>query len=1061
MSQVKAKAEILYNKLRSDREKLVKKYEANGTIRYDVACGLAFMSTAAGTTNATATTARTRTVPHFRENETTAITGATTRTVINFDGPAQGTVLSVKDFNQSQGIPSGTMIDAFRARASGKVVELYANDQCLRWGMIILADVPCMLRIMDDINSFHASIAPTFTGAVSGLAGAPVVDPNVRGLVHSLPGKVEIQAVTHRGLFKPHNYRGDADLLKNPISLWSHADKSRQSTSLLGVNSLIRMWGKDQVIDLAGRTVDVHERPNQFAAFSVIVDLSDSHFAGLSTKGAQNAHIFSSTGLGRLGRNNHFAIRGHFCRRVLVEGIQSGDQTAKNKGSYFGTAIFNDSSEIIFKDVHQEQLNHHVPRSSLGLSWYADLTVNEILFAKLETTTTWGTGANYPWLKWETGIPDGQASDIFGNGRKTLYPIIKSVAELEAAGLSNTNATEVRNLLIAAQEAYRASAKNADDVYTQINVGHGANFVPLTNGRVERAEQMSRTTNLVVANPLNRSEGNMYPDSVSYGFRAGSTSEGVGNLASARGGTAQEVYLIDCSFQKMALSMMEAVSIASDSFGLMKSFNGQALRPLGYSNSRNPVAGIAAASMHVSQAKLAELFSKSDSTKVSPPSSPFVDSDLDTASKAFANTNAATSNQAAYTTNTYVTAKDVNGLYKGHDILEASLATLTAVGRLAKHFTAAGPAATLSGLNNSNTDIGILAWRYSMMQALGADTACHVGLKGGYQGDLLDRTMATPNVTNDGELYPWFRSSAKTGSARLDGTQASTTIVDKDSDYVAAAADPDRNREVITTGYLACPLPEPTDALFKFEFELVDPTNEFGGVQMKLVHADSGDAVTYGECATLLGFDALGLNKMDSAAECVYNLVENLDGQNHVHKGQFGIRFDQITDCGAIRCRVNALENGGFAPEVRMIASKETSEALGTTDPLRPGSKVNDAHGVSINGVTNCYLEDIEVTDLLTLGDVHGVEIQGQSKNVEVNGAKFTGLHAGEIYPGADAFSLSNKIGRYYNVGPQKSIGVRVSSNCTDVVVKNIVASEVTSPAPENAKPASLEIAPK
>ena len=1113
MSQIKSKAESLYNKLKASREKLVKQYEAAGTIRYDVATGIC-PPNAAGVPNTTAPTRREKSVTQYDEVGKNPIT----RTVLDF------TAISVA--NIADGISSGTMKDAFAKRATGKVVELYANDSCLRYGGILLWEVPCMLKIMDDINSLHNGVFPLFDTNT----------PGARGVVHSLTDKVEAERLAHRGFFKPVHYRGDADWMKNPVSLWSQTDLSRQSIFLFGVNSLIRLWGKDQVIDLNGKTVDVHSRPNLVAAFAVIIDFSDSHFAALSTKGSVNTHVFSSTGKGRLGRNNHFALRGHFVKKLLVEGLQFGNKKFQNKGSYFGSAIFNDSSEVVMRDCHQEQLIKHAPRSSLGLSWQADITISDSLFAKFELSSTFnaaGANANYPWMTWPDKVLAD--ADTYGNNKTSPFPKIKTGAELETAGVTAGQGATVRNLLLAAMDAVRASQKHNDDVYIQVNIGHGRNFVPLTNGTLlERAEQAPRTTNLVVAQPVNNAEDrHMYPDSVAYGFRAGSTDEGVGNLSSTRGGTAQEVYLMDCSFESQSMSMMEAVSMMSPSFGLFKTFNGQALRPFGYSNSRNPVAGIAASSMHISQASLQQLFG---STKFVA-SSPFADSDLDTAAMAYANTD-----QTGYT-NTYADAKAVNGLYKGHDILESSLATLTAIGRLAKHFTAAGPAAVLSGLNNSNMDIGILAWRYSMMEALGASTANHIGLKGGYAGDLTDRVKAPTNAINDGEIYPWFKSKARsnditygvkrisgtfnggaavtytfettnrfidfkaadaitltdgvtpvsttvvamvvntarehqrqftisstadlstttynsatvTVGTRIDGTQANTIDISKDADFFAALALDSVNflRSTLSAGYLACKLPEPSNNLYKFKFELVDASNEFGGVKAKLVTAVSEAAVTYGDCVTLLGFDALGLNKMASATPVEYTFVENLDGQNHVHKGQFGIRFDQITDCAAIRCRVKDFENGGFVPEVRLIANKTTAEAVGITDPQRPGSHVNDAYGISVNGVTNCYIEDFEASGIETLGDIYGINVQGGSKNVEIDSVVISNIHAGQIYAGeaaSDSFSLSGKVGRHYNVGPQKAIGVRIASSVKDAKVNNVVGTNISSAAPECAK---------
>jgi len=1058
MSYLKAKADSLYKSLKAERERLVKKYEAGGFIRYDVACGLTDPASATDFSAQGAIT--TVNITQYREDGTVVknLTGGNvTRAVLDFN--------AIKTRNLAV-CASGTMRDAFAARAAGKTVLLYSNDRALAWGGIILADTPCMLRVMNDINTFHGSIAPTISASSNPLpAGATGYDANSTGLVHAIPGKVEFQVLSHRGQFKPHNYRGDGDWLSNPVSIWSISDKSGLSINTFGINSLIRFWGNDQVLDLNGKTVDVHERPNLFAGFSAVVDLADSHFASLSTRGAKNAHIYSSVGLGRLGRNNHFAIRGHFVEKLLVEGIQSGDKSAKNKGSYFGTAIFNDSSEIVFKDVHQEHLNHQVARSSLGLSWYADLTMSELLFGKLTAgSSVWGntTGNQrilgttnvFPWMKWMPNVLAQQG--IYQNYKETPYPVLKSNVELyndvaQPKGGSLADADRLYNYLKSAQEAYRAGLKNADDTYLQVNIGHGVGLfdsLTITGNKVLRRDQMARSTNLVVANPMNNAEASQYPDSVSYGFRAGSTPEGVHNLAASRGSTCNDVYVMDCSFEGMALSMMEAVSIASDNFGLFKSFNGQAIRPFGYSNNRNPAAGVAASAMLLSKDKMVEVFGKTKN--LAPASAPYMDAALDTAKIAFNNSSNAAS---------WGTAGNVSGCYKGHDVIETSLATVTAIAALNKYLPTN---AQLNGINNTNMDIGILAWRQSMMNALGAASANHVGLYGGYKGNINDNDNAPANVKNDGELYPWFVSASVTGPARLDNTQAPSTIVDKDAEFIAAnIADPvNRLRTNLTTGYLACELPPCSDAIYKFKIELEDADNVNGGAKLRLVTAQSETPVTYADCAALLGFDSVGTNKADPAAQVVYHCVENLDGQNHVHKGSFGVRFDQVTDCAAIRCRVKGAENGSFAPEVNLIASRDVAQANDITDPQRPGSHVNDFHGCSVNGVTNCYIEDFEVDGAEGLGDIYGIEIQGESANVEVNKAIFKNMHAGQVYdatPAKDNFALSNKVGRYYNYGPQKCFGVRTSQNTTNVTVNDVQTYNLTSPAPELIKPVCLE----
>ena len=698
--------------------------------------------------------------------------------------------------------------------------------------------------------------------------------------------------------------------------------------------------------------------------------------------------------------------------------------------------------------------------------------------------------------------------------------------------------------MVAAQEAYRASNKNHDDAYIQISEARNKNAVSTAAPRhdVNTFAEMTRTTNLTIANPPNIAGGNYYPDSVSYGFRAGNELEGVGELAVGPATIQSEgVYLIDCSFNGMEASMMEAVSIASDAHGLFKTFNGQALRPFGYSNSRDPAQGIASSSMLFSQAALAELFGRTSVAKLAGPSAPYVDSDLDTAAKAFANTN-----QTGFT-NTYADAKAVSGLYKGNDVLESSLATLSSIAILSNTLPTN---AILNGVNNSSMDIGILAWRKSMMNALGAATACHVGLKGGRKGDI--NYLSSPaNTVNDGEIYPWFVSKAtsttvtykivklsgtsgatytfemtqnlhslavndsvtisdgsstgvytvtgvglapttnnyqsratnhgvkftvtSTGSdtalldaavsasvsiTRLDGTQTPTLIRDKDLDFFASERT-NRDRNSVAGGYLACQLPEPSNDLYRFVIELIDTNDENAGIYLKLKKAVSGAAVTYGDCATLLGFSAVGKNSRTSTDEVIYRIVQNLDGQNHVHKGLFGIRFDQIRNCAAIRCKAVEYLQAGLTPEMNLISSKSYMESIGKADSLRPGSHVNDCHGISVNGSENVCIEDFEANELSGLGNMYAIEVQGACNNVSISKVKAIGITAGKVYLGdntaEDDFSLTNKVGVEHPHSRQHSIGVRVSSNCTNVQVNDVTAENITSPAVELAKAVSLE----
>jgi len=595
MSILKSKAEALYEKLKYQREQLVKKYNAGGTIRYDEAIGLIpvggnpALSTAPATLGAALvvnTGRREKRVPDYREDGT--LVAANGRVVLDLD--------AIKAANIADGIPSGTMMDALKKRAEGKTILLFADDASLRYGTTILGEVKCQLKLMGDIvNAIRSGIFPGFQASNSTLNG--VLNT---GLIHALPGMIEQESLSHRGFAKPTNYRGDVEYLKDPVSIWSTVDASRQPFMLLGVNSEIRMWGEGQVIDLNGFRIGAHERPNRVAAFSSIIDLSDGHFSGLSTKGAKNAHIYSSQGVGKLLRCNHFSIRGHFVKEVLIEGIQFGEEGTVNQGSYFGSGIFNDPSQVVWKDCHQQMLNKAVANSSMALSHYAQLTNIEVLLGYFERPSTWAASGALacPWMKWDS-IASG-ATDTFGNGKTTRYPVVKSEAELTAAGVPSAQAAAVRKALLAMQEAHRKSMKSADDTYLQVNTGHNALNVVGTNRaglsmdslqRMTAATQIPRSANLIAQNPKT-SDGLRYPDSVAYGVRFGSASEGVGALAVSRGGTVQECYVLDCTFSGQHLAPMEMPTISSGAGG-NKTFNGNGLRLLGYSSSLSDAASIA------------------------------------------------------------------------------------------------------------------------------------------------------------------------------------------------------------------------------------------------------------------------------------------------------------------------------------------------------------------------------------------------------------------------------------------------------------------------------------
>ncbi len=998
MSKTKIKGELLYQKLRAERERLVKKYEAGGTIRYDEAIGLIPVGGTPAVSQAPAAVGGAPVANNGRRE--TRIVDA------REDGFVVGTrvvldLAAIKAANIADGVPSGTMLDAFKKRAEGKTVLLFADDAALRYGTIILGEVECQLKLQGDIvNSIRNAVFPGFQASNTTLNG--VLNT---GLAHALPGTVEQESLSHRGLAKPVNYRGDVEYLKDPTSIWATTDASRQPFMLLGINSEIRMWGANQVIDLCGFKIGAHERPNRIAAFSSIIDLSNGHFLGLSSKGARNAHIYSSTGKGRLLRNNHFAIRGHMVKGVLIEGIESGEEGTVNQGSYFGTAIFNDPSEVVMKDVHQKQLNKAVSNSSMALSHYAQLANIEVALGYFERPSTWETAGKLacPWMKWEP-IAVG-ATDTFGHGKTTRYPVLKTEAELVTAGVPAAQAPRVLKALKAMMAAHKKSMKSADDTYIQVNTGHnalnvaGANRAGLSMDALQRmtsVKQIPRSANLIAQVPMNP-EGFRYPDSVAYGARFGSSDEGVGALAVTRGGTVEDCYVMDCSFKGMHIAPMEHVSIAGPA-GQMKTFNGNGLRTFGYTNTFSDAASIAPSLVLMSKAAIEEAVPAS---KLEPKP---VDS-FDTAFKAVANYTEAGGTSAW-------TAKKAHGLYKGNDVVEAGLAAVEAIALLKKFFTAAIPQAQLGGVDNSSVDIGVLACRKTMLDAIDALTACHVGLKGGYQGDIFQDT--TGDYYGYGEIYPWF----------VKGDESVST--DKDIILQQAAARTDRRQ---TTAYLAKALPDLSDSVWKLK--LVDAET------MALVTADTETPVTYEQCITLLGFGS-------GTGPVTYKIARNLDGQNHTHKGIFGVRFDQATRVAACGVVVRDMETQGKAP-IGWLGSVAQQEAMGVNTAARPESGAMEIHGVSLNGVSEAYVEDLLVADCDSRGSVFAVEVAGQCLDVEIEKPRAEGLKAGAGGKFAQPF------------GDQKVVGVRVLGGCSEVKVTKPKAEKLEAARPDLQKEIEIE----
>ncbi len=185
---LKRRSEELYFKLKSERNKLVDLYErnmheVNGVIRYDVACGVINSSMISN-------------VKVYTENQDSTV--STERECLNFDKIGYYNAYGNLDgygTNDSQGLLRVSMYDALKKNAKGKIVQLYSNDLCLKFGMVVLGEVPCLLRIMNDINKVHST--PQF-----------VKNSETLGLVHSLEQiaseenreQVETEALFCRGV---------------------------------------------------------------------------------------------------------------------------------------------------------------------------------------------------------------------------------------------------------------------------------------------------------------------------------------------------------------------------------------------------------------------------------------------------------------------------------------------------------------------------------------------------------------------------------------------------------------------------------------------------------------------------------------------------------------------------------------------------------------------------------------------------------------------------------------------------------------------------------------------
>jgi hypothetical protein len=435
---------------------------------------------------------------------------------------------------------------------------------------------------------------------------------------------------------------------------------------------------------------------------------------------------------------------------------------------------------------------------------------------------------------------------------------------------------------------------------------------------------------------------------------------------------------------------MEAVSLAILGKGLTKTFNGMALRPFGYSNSNSAASAIGIALLLMSKEAMEEA-SPALRLEQKP-----VDS-FDTAALAAASANAVLPAESQWT------AKKAHGLYKGNDIAESSLACLEAIGLLRKYFAVSptsGPALLLSGVDNSAVDVGILALRKSMMAALGAKTANQIGLRGGFNGQVFGADSAASG-SGTIEIYPWMVSAS--------------VNIDKDTEFTvqqvgnsATPAQIKANRR-LSQGYTASLLPARSSSVMRLKMISAD--------EMALVRCNDLDTpVTYQECADLLGFSATSLGAPASmSAPVVYKIARNLDGQNHVHKGAFGVRFDEAEEVSVSNCLIEDYETTDAKPAVKGLGSVATQILLGINSESEPESGVLKIRGVSVNACEYVELSDITIKNSAAGSQIVGVEIRGKSEKVSVKNVS------------ADSIS-----------GPEKATALRVAPKTTDIEVESV-----------------------
>jgi hypothetical protein len=151
-----------------------------------------------------------------------------------------------------------------------------------------------------------------------------------------------------------------------------------------------------------------------------------------------------------------------------------------------------------------------------------------------------------------------------------------------------------------------------------------------------------------------------------------------------------------------------------------------------------------------------------------------------------------------------------------------------------------------------------------------------------------------------------------------------------------------------------------------------------------------------------------------------YKLVRNLDGQNHVHKGAFGVRIDEAEECSVSNVLSSQTEIDA-CPATKALGSDQVQVQFGVNHDSELESDVTRITGVSINSCEDVEIVDIRIADCDAQSECYGVEIAGKSEKISVEKVSASSIQA-------DDFATA----------------LRVAANTTDVKVKEVSGESIS-----------------